>query len=354
MKLGYWGFALLTGILFVSCEDKHSKQQDIQTEKVISSLFLSDNQVNDPIGIVAGDQQIIFCNMQSDTIIEIYNFQGHRVNQFLKRGEGPQEALYVNRLQYDFKNKCLYVPDLDKKAFLKISDLESPSPSIESLLSFQPDTTQGGLARMWWGQMANGQIVAVNGTAKGMFAVYNSQGDIVKFETKYPDKNKTDERLTEWANIMLYQTFGSISPDGRKAVMTAGVADIMTMVKTVPQDTLTFETEIKSFPNDIYIIESGANFVQGAVTEKTKMYCVALTCTNENIYALCCNETVKELSERKYQVNLVRVYDWNRRLCRKLELDKPVKYIAVSPDDKYLFAIHESSETGYSILKYEL
>lgn len=346
-------FIFLCVLFFSNCTQQKENEAHILERNLTSVTFIDDDQLNDPTFLCITNKELLITNQQADTIIDAFNLNGKRTGQFLKRGEGPDEGLFVIRLQYDANQNCVYAPDANKNVLFKLTDIGSSRPQIERMVSFPTDTVGQALTYNWWGYLKNNQIVAGNATPKGMYAVYTSDGKVVKFSTPYPDKNQTDERLTDWANIMLYKPFGAVSPSGDKAVITNNISDMLSLVTLSEDKNVHIETQVKAVPNDIYIIQTGENFVQGAWTSKTIRYTTDIICTDNDIYALYAGIPLEEVTKNNYQVRNVNVYDWSGKLHTKLILDKPVRAITVSLDGKNLYAIHESS-TGYSVLKYEL
>lgn len=353
-NMKYFTILLLSMILFSNCTQQKKEDTHCSEQELTSITFIHDNQLNDPVFLCVTDSFLLITNQKADTIIDVFNLNGYKTSNFLKRGEGPGEGLYVVRLQYDHKRKCIYAPDVSKNTLFKFTNISSSKPQIEHLLSFHKDTIDQTLVHNWWGYLKNDEIIAGNATPKGMYAVYTRNGKLIKVMTPYPDKNQTDERLTEWANIMLYKPFGSISPYGDKAIITNSISDMLSWVTFSKEGEVQIKTQVKAVPNDIYIIQSGENFVQGALTEKTMRYACDITSGFNHVYILYAGTNGKNFSKDEYQARHIHVYNWSGELHKKLTLDKPARAISVSPDEKILYTINESSETGYSILKYEL
>lgn len=55
-----------------------------------------------------------------------------------------------------------------------------------------------------------------------------------------------------------------------------------------------------------------------------------------------------------YGSNTVKVYDRKGNHVKTITLDRWATELAVSPDDKYLYTLTESSEDGYTVLRYAL
>lgn len=314
------------------------------------------------------DGVVIINDDISDTLVDAFDRNGELVSRFLSKGNGPNEVLRLLQVQYSQNNGRIYTFDYKRSSILEINGWGSDKPLISKFAQFETSDNQDAidvnatkcLVAYSMGVMSNGKIVTTNATNSGMLAVFGKDLQLQDVIVPYPDKDKTNPKLTDWANIELYRPHINVSPDGKFATVDASVADVRIFL-ACKGDSITYEKFEDAYPNDIYIIQSGADFVQGAITPKSKVYALSTSLSNRYAYQLYSGATVEEMNAseftkdtKQYGSNLVRIFDKKGRLIGNIHLDQIAKAIAVSPDDKTLYTLTESSQFGNRILKYEL
>lgn len=331
-------------------------------ELIDGDEFINDSLLIKPISLCVVDGGIAVANFKSsDSLVSIYDNNGKLIRNLMPQGDGPKEAIWVSNLQYHEPTKTLYLSDLGKNAIFGVKGYASANPDINELFSYTSTSDADSLSLTGKiGLLNNGQFIAANGTTSGMLAVFDRNGHNISFTGQYPDKNKVDERLTDWANIQLYYPYLGVSPDGSFATACYDCADVRIFINEKDGD-LDYKYFEDACPNDIYIIQSGPDFVQGATTGKTKMYTQDISLSNDNAYILYLGMSNDDLKEsefykdtKQHGSNIVHVYDREGNHVKTLKLDKYAKSLAVSENDKYLYILTESSETGFSVIRYEI
>ena len=61
--------------------------------------------------------------------------------------------------------------------------------------------------------------------------------------------------------------------------------------------------------------------------------------TDEYVYTLYSGRNYKDDKDRAFQSNLIHVYDWEGKLVKKLQLDIDIQQMAVSKDNRKIYAI---------------
>lgn len=337
--------------------------------QLIGKTFLTDEYLDAPASLTVTENGLIIVNLSTtDTLANFFSDKGELLSKFLLKGQGPEEFTSLYYLQYDGVNKVFYGADPEKSVLYRISLNDINNPEIKEVATVGKVETDNAIdvnevenaLYYHMGQMDTGEILAANATTSGMAALYDSDGKFKQGLIPYPDKSKIDENLTDWANINLYYPTLRISPDGKKAAMTYSRADIRLFFQETP-DSLEYKIYEDAYPNDIHIEQTGPDFVQGFGTKDTKTYSLDLSLSNKYAYQLYYGLSSAEARETeflkdtgKYGSDIVKVYDLDGKLVKTLKLDKCVEAIGISPDDKTLYAITESSDSGYTILKYEL
>lgn len=340
--------------LLASCSDNASKP----TVRTLSSVeFLSDESLGSPYHICVTDEYLILGNIKSDTIIEVYTLnEGKKINQFLLHGEGPEEVLLLSGIQYSKIGHSLYLSDALKNLIYEVpvSDLGKERPNIKEVFRFQPEKLpKGAMIGGWQKFLSNGKMVAAGATPEGMLAYFDSKMTEFSYYEPFPDKAKVSSELTDRANMQLYSSCSAVSPDAEKLAFACYGADVIGFVQLAEEELKTKLVKTQ-LPNDIYVEQFDAENVQAAFTGESLRHYAGITVSDKRIYALYSGKKVKDSIRGLTRCDKVKCYDWDGNLLEEIELGCEALQIAVSPDNQYLFAVSESSETGYSILKYEL
>lgn len=341
------------GLLF-SCSDKEQKPS---VRSLSSQKFLSDEVLGTPYHICLTDKYLILGNLKNDTILEVYTIdEGKKKNQFILHGEGPGEVLLLSGMQYAEADHCLYLSDLFKSLIYEIpeGELEAECPQVKEAFNFQAEKLPDGvMIGDWQRRLSNGKLLAAGATPEGMLAYFDSQMAEFSYYEPYPDKSNVNEELTDMANMRLYSSYSAASPSADKLAVVYHSADVIGFVR-LEGDVLKTEFIKTAFPNDIYVEHFDHANVQGAFTGESLRHYISVTASDERVYALYSGKKEKECAPGLMRGDRVRCYDWDGNLLEEMLLDGEALQIAVSVDNHFLFAVSESSETGYSILKYEL
>lgn len=342
-------YLLLFLLLLISCNNRVAKNEVISVQ---SELMIPDSMLRKPTTLCLTDDYLLVCNMDADTIIDVFNFEGKHINSFLPKGQGPEEGLFVVHLQYDKKNKCIYAPDVHKSSLLRFSNI-AYRPRIETIFKYICEPNDSVYLLNWYGKLANGDIIAGNASGGGMLSRFSGNGKFMKYYVDFPDKKMLDERLTDYANGSLYVPRASVSPNGDKVAFVYDNADIVTIATLDSNNQLETKSIINALPNDVVALQFGKNTVLGSITGKTIIYYQSVTTSENYIYALYMGRPYDDIKKTGYVSTIVKVYNWDGELCKELSLDKLVRNIAITPDDQFLYAIEESDD-GYNVLKYKL
>lgn len=355
-------------LIISSCNNRNTRE--FEEKNLVSEIFIIDDELTAPSGLVNTRDGLLVRNSDiADTIVEYFDNNGKFISKFIKKGSGPNELLRSKNVQYNEYDNSIYICDSKRNLIYKISlsnnDVNPNMELVQSLGHTEGENVidvnnEKVLITGNIGVLNSGKIVATNGTQSGMIGIFDNEGNVENVIVPYPSKSLVDEKLTDWANINLYYPWLRVSPNGKFAVSMYHTADIRIFMNDT-SDSIDYKVFKDAYPNDIFIIESGDSFVQGAMTKKSKTYTLDVTLSNNHAYQLYLGESDEDYRESEYYKdtkksgsNVVNVYDKNGRLSAKLNLDKYVESISVDPEEKYLYAITESSEEGYTILRYEL
>ncbi|MDE6534274.1 MAG: hypothetical protein K2M27_12165 [Muribaculaceae bacterium] len=331
-----------------------------ETEELVSEIFINGDALAAPSFMAAAGEGLLVTNSyKCDTLLNYYDGNGKPAGTFLPKGEGDKEALWLSTVQYDSKTGDAYCSDIDKKVLFRISGIGKGESMVEREMS-RPVSDGDTIENTGEFMKFKNFYLAYNASPAGMLSVYTPDGVLLGTRVPYPDKSLVDDGLTEWANIHLYQPSLSVNDRGDFGVVSFFSSGRIVLIsdKDGRPDFKIIEGEA---PNNIFLVESGADFVQGAFTKDSKTHSISSSAGMDHAYVLYSGLTDEVLKETDYckETKLsasrdVKVYDREGEEVRKLRLDRWVHQIAVSSDEKWLYALTHTPEEGFIIVRYAL
>lgn len=353
-------------LLLTNCAGGASHGNNSEPEQVFleSEEFISDSLLAKPKSIIVAEDAIAIANSATldDSLISIFNLDGEFVRSCMPQGSGPMEMLEVSDIQYSKSGHCIYATDFqlyNYKTF-SISDYLTPNVSVKDVFNFSAANNDSIMLFDGVAFLSNGQIVAGNANPAGMVAIFDVNGQPVRLSGRVPDKSLIDSRLSDFGNSTLYHPYVAVSPKGDFAVFYYDVSDMHLLIN-VDGD----QTEVNYVEGNpasgIHASEVAPGVCVGAITEETFCYTQGVSLSDKYIYQLYIGMPRKELEEtdffkdaNHYGANTVNVYDREGNHLKTITLDRWATTLAVSPDDKYLYTVTQSSQDGYTILRYKL
>ena len=168
---------LLGYVFFLGCSSSSSTK--VEETSLMSEVFLEDSLLHAPYGLCATDTYLAIANPKSDTILDLFDYNGKLVKRMIPRGQGVNEGLFISQIQYDRQGNRLYLPDLHKKNLLILHDVTAENPTIRELKLGGVDAEaykDSVYLNSRWGRLSDGTILATNGSPAGMFAAFSSEG----------------------------------------------------------------------------------------------------------------------------------------------------------------------------------
>jgi hypothetical protein len=350
---------LLTGCGGNKINHNTSKLEQISLE---STEFISDSLLGKPKNLVVADSAVIVVNSDAlnDSLVSIFNLSGKLVKSCMYRGQGSLDVLDISNVQYSGLDNSLYVMDIPFASckIFRISNYLNPGTEVEKVMSTASNDSvmpSGGAVRL-----SNGQIVAGNANPAGLVAIIGNDGNSTRLFGHVPEKSLIDSRLSDFGNSTIYHPFVAVSPNGNFAAFYYDVSDMHLIIKVVDNKTVMNFTEGEP-ATGIALTEVAPGVCVGAVTGETFCNTQGISLSNRYIYQLYIGLLTEDLEKtdffrdaKHYGANTVKVLDCEGNHIKTITLDRWATALAVSPDDKYLYTLTQSSENGYAVLRYEL
>lgn len=354
-------------LALTSCRGGSSAGSDTpDTLCLTGKVIAEDEAFKSPYGIVASDSRIYVRNSgTSAMLIDEFDSDGNYVRSFLPQGSGEGAMPYLDAIRYDGLNSRLVVEAAPMYGTLRVVDnLDSDKPRLSTVFTL-PERIVGSPADTVVPaniiRLANGAIITPNLTPAGMLAIYDNTGKFIRIVQPYPSKDRLGSDVPDYALANFFQMKGAASPDGRHFAAASALGDIISF-GTVAGDSVQIITNVGEPQEGIEISKEDGNFATFSYTDKLRYFFPSgITLSNNSVYAIEggyaseFTEARKKMTEGEAEpVTRIRVYDYNGRIKRVIEINVGRCIIAVTPDDSILYALGENNENGYQLFKFEL
>lgn len=340
-------------ILVVSC--KENKQGliglfDTQKKLMHEKIQFTNNKdyLSRVGGIVMDDNCLIINNDDEKTYMTIFNPQSKIFTySFIKHGNGPKEmftppqstqTLAGKKLSYlDAQTQTLYLADYSQPGNVKITEKSNLIKGEAFIMGLIP--------------MANDYYIGIGFFEKGRYAVIDKNGKKISYNFDYP---KDDSQPgTNAQKAMAFQG-GLISNPNRTKLFFYGITSEMLEIMKLEKNGVL--SKIKDIHYDLAKYKplgDGKKSVSSAIMKESKVAFISASATEKYIYLLYSGRTLKSSFDLAFKSNTILVFDWEGRSVIKYDLNIDVNYIAVSKDDKTVYAIANTS-TDTEIVKFNL
>jgi hypothetical protein len=162
--------------------------------------------------------------------------------------------------------------------------------------------------------------------------VLDEKGTPLKGFGEWPYQDEQEKKVPGTTRARVYQGKLEVSPSKDKLVFAVTSGDMLYFYRILPNG----ELELISKQENAYAHydhSSGAHY--GTAPHHHLDACT----TEDYVYTLYSGRSLKEHGMSCFQGNLIRVYDWEGNLVKKLQLDIDIKQMAVSKDNRKIYAI---------------
>lgn len=253
------------------------------------------------------------------------------VTHFGNRGQGPGDFITVSNIQVINKD-LVGVFDRGSSSYF-----EFPTSNVENMINNKKVKFERSYFRVI--KTNDSQYIGLS-TEDGLFHIMDSAGEKKEVFFEYPFKDKNEQSKNNSSRAMSYQGLLETNPQKTKFAYASQNGEILHFYQ-IDKNQITLINKIeKAYPvsETININNSPISRLDFKNTEKGY---ISLYASDKYLYALYCGKKIIELIEGMAVIDMgtqVRVFDWNGKLIRTLQLDVPCQQICVSPDEKRLWA----------------
>lgn len=304
--------------------------------------------INKPVRAIMMDSLLIIKDLEANE----YNFHIINVNKekliksFGKAGRGPKEI----EIPLGFNINPGKARDINTYARTKQKLFCFNVDSVLDNDNYEPQ-----LIKKFPGNyltpvlLQNNHFIATGPFEKGRYRISDKSLENHQFKYDYPDDlDKSD--VSRPTKSMVYQGNFVLQPNGNYFAFAAGSCGVIEVFKT---ESKTIQ-KIKNhhFYNPIYTVESEKDMRAPLNAKKNRNGFADLCATKKYLYVLFSGRTFMEYREKYAYGKDVLVFDWKGSPVKHYKLDKAVRCISVTDNNKTLYAY--ASLPQPSILKYKL
>ena len=318
---------------FCSCTTKKSQEevsvQSLTHEVLMDGITGEFDLMNDSIAVVI--------DHESDSAFWILNLSQMKVNKLGRIGEGLDDFL----LPSSMKGNSFSIYDMDKERFFTFFlNEEDYSWKLEHL--FNSDS----LTHLYIHPILNNRYVATGFYENCQLILLDEKGTIIKRIGELPYRDEVEKKVSGEVRSEVYQGTLAVSPSRQKVVFATLYGDMIYFYDVLSNG----ELALKFKQENAYAEYDYEDFLYGMHYVFSPYYFMDVCLTDDYVYALYSGKQRDDELEA-CQSNLVRVYDWDGTLVKKLQLDIDVQQIAVTKDNRKVYAIADLPDPVLVVFK---
>jgi hypothetical protein len=335
MKYVYINLLLL--LLSIGCNNRENGILHIEKKnhnKVVNkNSFIATSGPIIPVG-----HYIIGMDYTLDTCFYYLGLENDVFERFAHRGQGPDEYLYPNLIQY-INDTILGIYDAMKREYIWIFNPISLGNYSRKNRTISFDQFSFRILSTCFDQ-----YIGIGPYENGMFELYDSIGNRINHFYEFPYKDSDEKNINNRLRSMAYQGGTVLNPQKDKMAYACKHADIIHFYE-VKENSIEIIKKIEnSYPD--YIPQTSGGGISAAIKKENRVCYLSLYGTSEFVYVLYSGIPVsKFLQNNKYfSGDMLYIYNWNGDIKRKILLDIECIYMCVSHDNKRMYAIAECPE----------
>ena len=310
-----------------SCSTK-KEQEEVVIQSLKHEILMGDEyligRVNDMT--LMNDSIPVVINVGSDKMFQVLDHSRKKLIEVGNVGQGPDDFLLSFGLLPSAEN-AFSVSDINRRRFSTVYlNPEDDSWRVEHHFKYD------SVMHIYIKPIVNNRYVATGIYEDNHLMVLDEKGTPLKGFGEWPYQDEQEKKVPGTTRARVYQGKLEVSPSKDKLVFAVMSGDMLYFYRILPNG----ELELISKQENAYAHydhSSGAHY-------GTAPHHYIDACTTEDyVYTLYSGRSLKEHGMSCFQGNLIRVYDWEGNLVKKLQLDIDVKQIAVTKDNRKIYAI---------------
>lgn len=315
-------------VLLLSCQTKKELENIPECTLQHELLFENEPVIGKVRNMALMNDSIpVIININSGKVFQLLDYKRQNIKDYGDWGQGPDELLFPVSLFASGDNTMTFW-DINKRKYsaMQITDGDTVIrfnhlfENRDSLFHFEVLP------------VANNRFVATGIYKDYRLVLLDSNGCFSKGFGQCPFRDEEESRVSGMIRSEIYQGKIAVNPSGTKLVHALLHADILSFYEISGSGDLQLKSEqINAYPD--YQYNSAAMSISSPV------YYLDVCATGRYVYALYSGRNYKDHKEKAVVGKTVKVYDWNGKIVKKINLDTDVKVMCVSSDDRKIYAI---------------
>ena len=310
-----------------SCSTK-KEQEEVVIQSLKHEVLMGDEYLIGKINDMAlmNDSIPVVINVSSDKMFQVLDHSRKKVLEVGNVGQGPDDFLLSFGLSSEGKN-TFTANDVNRRRFSTVHlNPEDDSWRVEHHLKFD------SIMHIYIKPIANNWYVATGIYDDCHLMLLDEKGTPLKGFGEWPYQDEQEKKVPGKIRASVYQGKLEVSPSKDKLVFAVTSGDMLYFYRVLPDGDLELVSK-KENAYAHYDHSSGAHY--GTAPEHHIDACT----TEDYVYTLYSGRSLKEYGLKCFQGNLIHVYDWEGKLVKKLQLDIDIKQMAVTKDNRKIYAI---------------
>ena len=276
-------------------------------------------------------------------IIDLKKFQ---LKQFGSKGQGPNEFI-MPFLEQHLDDGNILVLDINSVKLFEIDFHKTyitDSLCVTRILRYDRKEGAGHMLKM-----NNNQYIAIGTFEKGMFAIFDDEGNLLRTIYEYP-KHPTHDNVENRIKGMAYQGTLTTNPEKNKIVFAASYAAIIDFFDLKNDSLIKIASYHNTYPQYVPKEQGGGFGV--ALENNNKTGYVRLYGTEKYVYALYSGRTWEEKGAASVECIDLLVFDWEGHPVKHYILNQALLTFCISSDDKTGYGIGYAPES--TLFKFDI
>ena len=337
--------SLVLALFSVSCNTSNLSTLELfESEIKLKGQYqkIDADKIGNPIGIQVLDSSILILNWGRDYYVSVFSKkQGKFLNEFGKKGRGPNELNRAVSMDYNYEKSTLdiFIRTPKRINYYSIDSIYS-NPIAKYTNDFMPED-----GSCYHAKRINNGAISTGRFNKGRYAYFDFIKDSINYFGDYPSFNR-DFELNSAQKSNLIQGFMKVAPSNDRFVFASSFAEVFEINKFQGSNLKLIKRY--SFDNSEFNKGNGR-----AYGKRSNIWAyMHLDVSEERIFALYTNKSVEEYVKNTFVGEYLLVFDWNGNPIKKFKLDKPIGCFSYDKRDNSIYGI--ALEDNIKLVKYDI
>ncbi len=309
-------------------EGTAKKLDELKSEVVISA-----KKLKDPWAITVNDSVIAVANNKVSPLVEFYTYDGKLKEKVLEKGKDSLQIEVISNIRFNegnlivsdvLSNKILRIDNYTKKiATINTKNIKDPGLILADEKIFSRSTAHPG----------------------GRITQYDKNGKFTANMLDLPPK--INDSISSELNLSIYGSSLEISPDNTKLALGTFNADMLDILDIMEDSIWTYHYSI---PEHL-AFDTIRGRLHYYFTSKSKAGYIDIAMSNDYLFGLYSGKNMED--KDSFFSDKLRIVNLKTKKRYLAKLDKPIKSISVTDDNKTIYGIAMDENREPQIVKFK-